>query len=78
MSPCVTKTCTQQRLRSAWASVYTDNSLCSALNCQKAKGLIFLNAYSEDSDQTGLMPRLTCISAGLKACIPVFAMKELT
>ena len=46
----------QRRLRSAWASAQSDqSSLCAQW---VAKGLRFLHADSEDSDQTGRMPRL--------------------
>ena len=44
--------CAQRRLRSAWASV---SSLCAQW---VAKDPSFLHADSEDSDQTGRMPRL--------------------
>ena len=49
--------CAQRRLRSAWASAQSDqSSLCAQW---VAKGPSFLHADSEDSDQTGRMPRLT-------------------
>ena len=44
----------QGRLRQAWASVQSDQSLCCAL----------LHAHMEDSDQTGWMPRLIWGFAG--------------
>ena len=48
--------CAQQRLRSAWASAQSDqSSLCAQW---VAKGPRFLHADSEDSDQTGWIPRL--------------------
>ena len=45
-----------ERLRSAWASAQSDQSL----RCTQwvAKDPRFLHAGSEDSDQTGRMPRL--------------------
>ena len=46
--------CAQQRLRSAWASTQTDQSLLCAQ--WVAKDPMFLHADSEDSDQTGRMP----------------------
>ena len=56
-------TCAQQRLRSAWASPQSDqSSLCAQW---LAKDASFLHADSEDSDQTGRMPRLTRVFAGL-------------
>ena len=53
---------TQQRLRSAWASAQSDqSSLCAQW---VAKDPSFLHADSEDSDQTGRMPRLIWVFAG--------------
>ena len=53
--------CTQQRLRSAWASAQSDqSSLCAKW---VAKGPSFLHADSKDSDQTGQMPRLIWVFA---------------
>ena len=50
--------CAQQRLRSAWASVQSDqSSLC-------AQWVGFLHADREDSDQTGRMPRLIWVFTG--------------
>ena len=49
--------CIQQRLRSAWAS---ESSLCAKW---VAKDPSFLHADSEDSDQTGQMPRLIWVFA---------------
>ena len=55
--------CAQWRLRSAWASAQSDQSLhCSAQ--WVAKDPRFLHADSEDSDQTGPMPRLIWVFAG--------------
>ena len=54
--------CVHQRLRSAWASAQSDqSSLCAQL---VAKDSRFLHADSEDSDQTGRMPRLIWVFAG--------------
>ena len=54
--------CAQQRLRSAWTSIQSDqSSLCSQW---AAKGPRFLYADSEDSDQTGWMPTLIWVFAG--------------
>ena len=47
--------CAQQRLRSAWLSTQSDQSLGS---------LATHWAHSEDSDQTGWMPRLIWVFAG--------------
>ena len=66
MSRLVTKPtkwlCAQRRLRSTWASVQSDqSSLCAQW---VAKDPCFFHANSEDSDQTGRMPRLICVFAG--------------
>ena len=54
--------CTQRRLRSAWASAQSDqSSLCAQW---VAKDQRFLHADSEDTDQTGRMPRLIWVFAG--------------
>ena len=50
--------CAQRRLTSAWASAQSDQSLRCPLNGS------FLHADSEDSDQTGRMPRLIWVFAG--------------
>ena len=55
--------CAQRRLRSAWASTQSDQSLRCALN-GVAKDPRFLYADSEDSDQNGRMPRLIWVFAG--------------
>ena len=48
--------CAQRRLRSSWASTKSDQSLlCSQW---VSKDPSFLHANSEDSNQTGRMPRL--------------------
>ena len=54
--------CAQRRLRSAWASAQSDHSLLCAQ--WVAKDPRFLHADSEDSDQTGRMPRLIWVFAG--------------
>ena len=54
--------CAQRRLRSAWASAQSDQSLRWALNGSKDPS--FLHADSEDSDQIGRMPRLIRVFAG--------------
>ena len=54
--------CTQQRLRSAWASAQSDHSsLCAQW---VAKDPSFLHADIEDSDHTGWMPKLIWVFAG--------------
>ena len=54
--------CAQRRLRSAWASAQSDqSSLCAQWVAQDP---VFLHANSEDSDQTGLMPRLIWVFPG--------------
>ena len=64
--------CAQRRLRSAWASaqsdqslrcirpVWSESSLCAQL---VAKDQSFLHTDREDSDQTGRMPRLIWVFA---------------
>ena len=54
--------CAQWRLRSAWASLQSDqSSLCAQW---VAKDPSFLHADNEDSYQTGQMPRLVWVFAG--------------
>ena len=55
--------CAQRRLRSAWASAQSDQSL-RCLPWRKLRSLATHWAYSEDSDQTGRMPRLIWVFAG--------------
>ena len=50
--------CAQQRLRSAWASAQSDQSL----HCPHEERSHW--AHSKDSDQTGQMPRLIWVFAG--------------
>ena len=54
--------CAQRRLRSAWASVQSDQSSLSAW--RKLGSLATHWAHSEDSDQTGRMPRLIWVFTG--------------
>ena len=54
--------CTQWRLRPAWASAQSDQSLLCAQ--WVAKDPRFLHADSEGSDQTGRMPRLIWVLLG--------------
>ena len=56
--------CAQQRLRSAWASAQSDQSSLSLSAWRKLGSLATHEVHSEDSDQTGRMPRLICIFAG--------------
>ena len=58
--------CAQRRLRSAWP----DSSLCAQW---VDKDPSFLHADSEDSDQTGRMPRLIWVFAGRTATLLVFS-----
>ena len=54
--------CTQRRLSSAWASAQSDQSSLSAW--RQLRSLATLKADSEDSDQSGFMPRLIWVFAG--------------
>ena len=70
--------CAQRRLRSAWASAQSDQSL----RCSHEESLIWSLAThwadSEDSDQTGRMPRLISVFAGmLHNHIVGFVMRRL-
>ena len=62
--------CTQRRLRSAWASAQSDQSLSLCAHWV-AKDPSFLLAHSEDSDQTGRRPRLIWVFAGHTATLLV-------
>ena len=65
--------CARQRLRSAWASAKFDQS---SLYAQwVAKEPSFLHADSEDSDQTGWMPRLIWIFTGRAAILLVLSYR---
>ena len=67
--------CTQRRLRLAWASTQSDqSSLCTQW---VAKDPGFLQADSEDSDQTGRMPRLIWVFAGRTCHFVGFVMRWL-
>ena len=61
--------CAQPRLRSAWASSQSDQSSLSAW--KNLNSLATQWAHSEDSDQTGRMPRLICVFAGRTATLLV-------
>ena len=74
--------CAQRRLRSAWASTQSDQSLrCACPGWSEsslcahwvAKDPSFLHADSGDSDQTGRMPRLIWVFAGRTATLLVFS-----
>ena len=65
--------CAQRRLRSAWASAQSDqSSLCVQW---LAKDPSFLPADSEDSDQTGRMPRLIGVFAGRTVILLVLSCR---
>ena len=66
--------CAQRRLRSAWASAQSDQSLRCAPNWV-AKDPRFLHADSEDTDQTGRMPRLIWVFAGRTLSLLVFTCR---
>ena len=67
--------CAQQRLRSAWASALSDqSSLCAQW---VAEGPRFHHTDSEDSDQTGRMPRLIRVFAGRTCHFVGFVMSRL-
>ena len=67
--------CARQRLRSAWASTKSDQSSLSAW--RNLGSLATHWAHSEDSDQTGWMPRLICVLAGRTGHIVGFLMMWL-
>ena len=54
--------------------VWSESSLCAPW---VAKDPMFLNADSEDSDQTGMMPRLIWVSAGRTCHFVGFVMRRL-
>ena len=65
----------QWRLRTAWVSTqYDQSSLCTQW---VAKDPSFLHADSEDSDQTGRMPRLIWVFAGRTCHFVGFVMRWL-
>ena len=62
----------QRRLRSAWASAQSDQSLrCALSGVHVPKDVRFLHADSEDPDQTGRMPRLIWVLSGRTATLLV-------
>ena len=68
--------CVQRRLGSDWADAQSDqSSLCAQW---VAKDLTFLHGDSEDSDQTGRMPRLIGVFAGRTCHIVGFVVARLT
>ena len=65
--------CVKRRLRSAWASAQSDqSSICAQW---VAKDPRFLHADSEDSDQTGWMPRLIWVFTGRTAILLVLSCR---
>ena len=67
--------CAQRRFRSAWASthaVWSDSSLSA---WRKLGPLATHEAHSEDSDQTGRMPRLIWVFAGRTATLLVLSCR---
>ena len=67
--------CAQQRLRSAWASAQTDQSSLSAWRNLGSLATYWVD--SEGSDQTGWMPRLIRVFAGLTGHFIGFVMLRL-
>ena len=67
--------CAQQRLRSAWASAQSDQSLLSVW--RKLRSLATHWAHSENSDQTEWMPRLICVFARRTCHFVGFVVKWL-
>ena len=67
--------CVPSEDRSAWASAQSDQSLLCAQ--WVAKDPSFLHADSEDSDQTGRMPRLIWVFAGRTCHFVGFVMRQL-
>ena len=67
--------CAQRRHRSAWASaqVWSESSVCAQW---VAKDPRFLCADSEDSDQTGRMPRLIWVFAGRTPILLVLSCRS--
>ena len=77
MTKTMTKTmkwlCAQRRLGSAWASAQSDQSSLSAWT--KLVSLAAHWAHSEDSDQTGRMPRLIWVFAGRSLILLVLSCR---
>ena len=67
--------CAQRRLRSAWASAQSDQSLLSAW--RNIDSLATHWVHSEDSDQTGRMPRLIWVFVGSTCHFVGFVMRRL-
>ena len=67
--------CAQQRLRSAWASTQSDQSSLSAW--RNLGSLSTHWVHSEDSDQTGWMPRLIWVFTGRTGHFVGFVMRRL-
>ena len=68
--------CAQRRLRSAWASAQSDQSSLSAW--RNIGPLTIYWVLSEDTDQTGRMPRLIWVFAGRTDNFVGFVMRRLT
>ena len=68
--------CAQRRLRSAWASAQSDQSLRCPHEEIKLGSLGTHWAHSEDADQTGRMPRLIWVFAGRSHFVG-FVMRRL-
>ena len=66
----------QRRLRSAWACAQSDQSLRCCVQWV-AKDPRFLHAISEDSDQTGRMPRLIWVFARRTCHFVGFVIRRL-
>ena len=65
--------CAQRRLRSAWASAQSDQSSLSAWRIIGSLDTHW--AHSEDSDQTGRMPRLIWVFAGRTVILLVLSCR---
>ena len=63
--------CTQSRNGSTWASSQSDQSLLCALRVAKDPNLVQMD--SEDSDQTGRMPRLILVLAAVQVILLVLS-----
>ena len=67
--------CTQRRLRTAWASAQSDQSLRCALNRKLRAQAFFMQTGK--TDQSGLMPRLIWVFAGCTGHFVHFVMLQL-
>ena len=65
--------CAQRRLRSAWASAQSDQSSLSAW--RKLGSLATHWTHSEDTDQTGRMPRLIWVFTGRTVTLLVLSCR---